>query len=319
MSSPYPPQTPPRRLERSRSNKIIGGVCAGVARYLNMDVTLVRVLTVVLTFFTGVPVVAYIVALFVMPEEKQPPYAGPPNVHVPNGATGPTDPVWGPGGAPWEQTGDQAQSGATPPPPSSPPPSPSPSPHPAPSPRRPRRPPLRLPPKVGRCPTPSRLRRRRPRRPHPARRAAGSRPRPTRRTPIRSRARKPRPATRRPGRATNPRPDGYPVGPRAAILLRSRARNRHPRAIIRARTPELRAGAENSSGGEVRRADSLAPIHHSHSIVAGGLLVRSSTTRVTSRTSLVILVLMRSNTSYGSRPQSAVMASSLVTGRSTTG
>ena len=129
MSSPYPPQTPPRRLERSRSNKVLGGVCAGVARYLNMDVTLVRVLTVVLTFFTGVPVVAYIVALFVMPEEQQTPYAGPPTGHVPTGATGPADPVWGAGGAPW----DQAQSGATPPPPPGPSPSPQPSPEPAPA------------------------------------------------------------------------------------------------------------------------------------------------------------------------------------------
>lgn len=130
MSSPYPPQTPPRRLERSRNNKIVGGVCAGVARYLNMDVTLVRVLTVVLTFFTGVPVVAYIVALFVMPEEKQAPYAGPPTVHVPNGAT---DPVWGAAGAPWDQNRDQARSDATPPPPP-PPPSPAPSPQPNPEP-----------------------------------------------------------------------------------------------------------------------------------------------------------------------------------------
>ncbi len=60
-----------------------------------MDVDLVRVLTVVLTFFTGVPVVAYIVALFVMPEEQPTPYAGPPTGHVPTGATGPADPVWG--------------------------------------------------------------------------------------------------------------------------------------------------------------------------------------------------------------------------------
>ena len=58
---------------------------------------------------------------------------------------------------------------------------------------------------------------------------------------------------------------------------------------------------------------------YSHSMVPGGLLVMSSTTRLTSRTSLVIRVLIFSSTSYGSRPQSAVIASSLVTGRSTTG
>ena len=76
MSSPYPPQ-PPKRLERSKSNRIVGGVCAGVANYLNMDPTLVRVLTVVISLFTGVPVILYIVALFVMPEEGSQP--NPPN------------------------------------------------------------------------------------------------------------------------------------------------------------------------------------------------------------------------------------------------
>jgi phage shock protein PspC (stress-responsive transcriptional regulator) len=83
MSSPYPPQAP-KRLERSKSNRILGGVCAGVANYLNMDPTLVRVLTVVISLFTGVPVILYIIALFVVPEEGSqpapptyPPVGGP--------------------------------------------------------------------------------------------------------------------------------------------------------------------------------------------------------------------------------------------------
>jgi phage shock protein PspC (stress-responsive transcriptional regulator) len=83
MSSPYAPQ-PPRRLERSKSNRVLGGVCAGVANYLNMDPTLVRVLTVVISLFTGVPVILYIIALFVIPEEGSqpatptyPPVGGP--------------------------------------------------------------------------------------------------------------------------------------------------------------------------------------------------------------------------------------------------
>ncbi len=58
---------------------------------------------------------------------------------------------------------------------------------------------------------------------------------------------------------------------------------------------------------------------HSHSMVPGGLLVTSSTTRLTSGTSLVIRLEMLASTSCGSRDQSAVMASSLDTGRSTTG
>ena len=140
MSSPYP--QPPKRLERSKSNRIVGGVCAGVANYLNMDPTLVRVLTVVISLFTGVPVILYIVALFVMPEEgsqpnppSYPPVGGPPAQagggysptpqqtappayapYTPSSGSAPAQPqssaagpvsaddsVWGSEGAPWEQ------------------------------------------------------------------------------------------------------------------------------------------------------------------------------------------------------------------------
>ena len=76
MTSPYPSPAP-RRLERSRSNRVLGGVCGGVATYLNMDPTLVRVLTVVLSLFTGVPVIVYLVLLLVVPEEGS---DMPPNV-----------------------------------------------------------------------------------------------------------------------------------------------------------------------------------------------------------------------------------------------
>ncbi len=58
---------------------------------------------------------------------------------------------------------------------------------------------------------------------------------------------------------------------------------------------------------------------YSHSMVPGGLLVTSRTTRFTSGTSLVMRVEIRSSTSYGTRVQSAVIASSLDTGRSTIG
>jgi len=57
-----------KELVRSSDDKVIAGVCGGVARYLNMDPGLIRVLTVVLSLFTGVPVIAYLVAMFVLPE-----------------------------------------------------------------------------------------------------------------------------------------------------------------------------------------------------------------------------------------------------------
>ena len=61
------------------------------------------------------------------------------------------------------------------------------------------------------------------------------------------------------------------------------------------------------------------PGGYSHSIVAGGFDVTSSTTRFTPGISFTILAEMVSTRSYGSRAQSAVMASSLVTARITIG
>jgi hypothetical protein len=58
---------------------------------------------------------------------------------------------------------------------------------------------------------------------------------------------------------------------------------------------------------------------HSHSIVPGGLLVMSSATRFTPGTSFMMRLLTRSKSSYGSRAQSAVIASSLVTALMTIG
>src|SRR3954453_21984603 len=58
---------------------------------------------------------------------------------------------------------------------------------------------------------------------------------------------------------------------------------------------------------------------HSHSMVPGGLLVTSRTTRLKPSTSFVIRVETRASTSYGGRAPPAVRASSLTTGRRTTG
>ena len=69
----------------------------------------------------------------------------------------------------------------------------------------------------------------------------------------------------------------------------------------------------------VRAGESLRVCSYSHSMVPGGFDVMSSVTRLTSRTSLVMRVEMRASTSYGTRVQSAVIASSDETGRRTTG
>jgi phage shock protein C len=61
------------RLYRSQKTRMIGGVCSGMAKYWNIDVTIVRVIFVVLTlitnFFLGIGV--YIIALMVIPVEEE--------------------------------------------------------------------------------------------------------------------------------------------------------------------------------------------------------------------------------------------------------
>ena len=58
-------------MYRSRTDKKICGVCAGLAKYLNMDVTIMRLLVVLLTLFVGGGLIAYIICALVMPEEPE--------------------------------------------------------------------------------------------------------------------------------------------------------------------------------------------------------------------------------------------------------
>ena len=62
----------PRPLSRVRDGKI-AGVCGGVARHLDMDVTLVRILWLLAAIFPPVPgIIAYIVCWAVMPMDPPP-------------------------------------------------------------------------------------------------------------------------------------------------------------------------------------------------------------------------------------------------------
>jgi len=61
-------QTGPRRLVRSVNDRKLGGVCAGLAAYLDMDVAIVRVLTAISVLFYGVGLFGYLVAWMVIPE-----------------------------------------------------------------------------------------------------------------------------------------------------------------------------------------------------------------------------------------------------------
>lgn len=57
-----------KRLRKSRTDKKIFGVCGGLAEYLGMDSTIVRLIWAVLILAYGAGGLAYLVAALVMPE-----------------------------------------------------------------------------------------------------------------------------------------------------------------------------------------------------------------------------------------------------------
>lgn len=60
-----------KRLVRSRDNRMLFGVCAGLAHYLNIDPVIVRLLAVLLTLWNGIGLVIYLVLALIMPQEDE--------------------------------------------------------------------------------------------------------------------------------------------------------------------------------------------------------------------------------------------------------
>lgn len=59
------------QLRRSADDRMLAGVAGGIARYLNADVTLVRVIIAALVLFTGVGVALYVAAWLLIPEDGE--------------------------------------------------------------------------------------------------------------------------------------------------------------------------------------------------------------------------------------------------------
>ena len=59
-----------KRLYRSRTDRMIWGVCGGLAKYFDVDPTIIRVIAIVSIFFTGLGLLAYIVMAIVVPLES---------------------------------------------------------------------------------------------------------------------------------------------------------------------------------------------------------------------------------------------------------
>ena len=58
-----------KRLYRSRNERVLGGVCAGIGHYFNIDPVLVRVAWAVAFFAAGIGFLGYIIAWIIVPEE----------------------------------------------------------------------------------------------------------------------------------------------------------------------------------------------------------------------------------------------------------
>src|SRR3954467_8601275 len=69
---PLDPPTSAPLFVRPREGRMIAGVCSGIAQRWNLDLTLVRIVTVVLTLFTGVALAAYIGAWLLTPSTDAP-------------------------------------------------------------------------------------------------------------------------------------------------------------------------------------------------------------------------------------------------------
>jgi phage shock protein C len=72
----------PKRLMRSSTDKKLGGVCAGLAQYFDMDTTLVRVLWLLVVLFGGTGILLYVILWIALPLAPLPVYVQTPPTNV---------------------------------------------------------------------------------------------------------------------------------------------------------------------------------------------------------------------------------------------
>lgn len=75
-----------KRLYRSRTESVIGGVCGGLGEYFNIDPTFIRIIAVLLIFADGVGIPAYLIAWIIIPRR---PYQESPAEEKPSGESTP--------------------------------------------------------------------------------------------------------------------------------------------------------------------------------------------------------------------------------------
>jgi phage shock protein PspC (stress-responsive transcriptional regulator) len=65
------PSNGTKRLYRKPEGRIVAGVCTGLADYLGIDVTIIRLAFAILTIFGGAGALIYVIAWAVVPEEGE--------------------------------------------------------------------------------------------------------------------------------------------------------------------------------------------------------------------------------------------------------
>lgn len=60
-----------KKLYKSRNEKMISGVCAGIANYFDLDPTIIRLIWVLVVLVGGTGILAYIICAIVIPEEPE--------------------------------------------------------------------------------------------------------------------------------------------------------------------------------------------------------------------------------------------------------
>lgn len=58
-----------KRLYRSNANRMLAGVCGGIAEYFNVDPTIVRVIWAIASIFIHAGIIAYLAGMFIIPEK----------------------------------------------------------------------------------------------------------------------------------------------------------------------------------------------------------------------------------------------------------
>lgn len=70
-AAPPPPAAHPRRLERSRDDRVVAGVCGGLGEYLGVDAVLIRIAALILIFAGGAGLLLYAIGWIAMPEAEE--------------------------------------------------------------------------------------------------------------------------------------------------------------------------------------------------------------------------------------------------------